>query len=365
LKYNIKITTTSNFEGYKIIKYFDLISDHVVVGSNIFSDNMAAWTDVFGGFSNTYQRKLSLIKNKAIQNLRQSAKYIGANAIVGIKIDVDQISSKNTSMFMVTVIGTPVIIEANSNNTKEVLNDNENEYTGDEINIILQKNKLIKELETQPLIPITDEKWEFIIENKFFEICQQLMLCAVKWHKSLESGLNKKVWDFVKIYLSNLNKEYITQLLYDLYLDENINWFHELIYDIIKEKEIYDLNRLIELTKNKNEDLKYNLFNLITVRKESSKYSDIEVYEKLLNQIKDNYKEIITYSKQKKLFSSTEEDIWICTCSNKNSIDLSYCSKCDHDKYGFKKYKINPPQAIEWLEDTVKALLILERNSKL
>ncbi len=363
MKYNIKVTTTSNFEGYNIKKYFDTISDHVVVGSNVISDSIASFTDFFGGYSNTYQKKISLIKYKALQNLKQSANYLGANAIIGLTIDIDEISSKSKSMFMVTVMGTPVVIEIDPNSTNSISQNNDQEFSGDEINILVDKNKIKTQIETKPQTFLTDEQWEFIIEYKFWEICEPLILCAVQWESSIEVS-NNKIVEYVKLYLSNLNKEHITRLLYSLYLDEKYKTFHKLIYEIIKDKELCDLEKLIELTKLKNENLKYNILNLITVRKESSKLNDINNYRTLLSQIEKNYVEVISYSKQKKIFSSIEDDIWICTCSNKNSIDLTYCSKCSHDKFGFKQYSINPQQAIEWLEETINALMFLEKNSR-
>ena len=53
------------------------------------------------------------MKNKAIR--------IGANAIVGFKVDFDEISGKDKSMFMVSASGTACKIEYNpnyENNTK-------------------------------------------------------------------------------------------------------------------------------------------------------------------------------------------------------------------------------------------------------
>jgi len=50
-------TTTDTLDGY-IDEYYEPITANVVVGSNVFSDFAAGWTDFFGGRSSTYERKL-------------------------------------------------------------------------------------------------------------------------------------------------------------------------------------------------------------------------------------------------------------------------------------------------------------------
>jgi len=47
-------TTTDTLDGYTIEEYHESITANVVVGSNVFSDFAAGWTDFFGGGSSTY-----------------------------------------------------------------------------------------------------------------------------------------------------------------------------------------------------------------------------------------------------------------------------------------------------------------------
>ena len=82
-------TTTNSIENAEVEKYIDLVSTNVVIGTNAFSDIGASLTDFFGGFSDTYQNKLQEIYGLAIDNLKLKASNIGANAILGLKIDFD------------------------------------------------------------------------------------------------------------------------------------------------------------------------------------------------------------------------------------------------------------------------------------
>lgn len=113
------ITVTNNIEGCPIEKYIDTICTNVVVGTNIFSDFAASLTDFFGGFSGSYKNKLELIYNEATKELKNKAKNLGANAIVGFSIDFDEVSGSGKSMFMVSVSGTACVIRYNNKDTKK------------------------------------------------------------------------------------------------------------------------------------------------------------------------------------------------------------------------------------------------------
>lgn len=88
------ITTTPTIEGLKIERYIEVVNTNIVIGTNFFSDFAASFTDVFGGNSDTYQRKMDNMYNSAKKELISKAKDLGGNAIVGFRIDFDEISGK-------------------------------------------------------------------------------------------------------------------------------------------------------------------------------------------------------------------------------------------------------------------------------
>ena len=57
-------------------------------------------TDFFGGFSGSYKSKLELIYNEATKELKNKAKNLGANAIVGFSIDFDEVSGSGKSTLL-------------------------------------------------------------------------------------------------------------------------------------------------------------------------------------------------------------------------------------------------------------------------
>ena len=100
------ITTTPTIEGHPIKAYLGAINVNVVIGTNFFSDFAASFTDVFGGNSGTYQRKMDAMYESAQKELEKKAMRMGGNAIVGFKADFDEISGKGKSMFMLSATGT-------------------------------------------------------------------------------------------------------------------------------------------------------------------------------------------------------------------------------------------------------------------
>lgn len=104
------LTTTNNIEGKKVTKYLGLVSGDAILGANIFRDFFASIRDIVGGRSAAYEKELRKAKDIALGEMREQAKNLGANAIVGIDIDYETIGT-NSSMLMVSASGTAVALE--------------------------------------------------------------------------------------------------------------------------------------------------------------------------------------------------------------------------------------------------------------
>ncbi|BFU89978.1 MAG: UPF0145 protein [Nitrospira sp.] len=104
------LTTTNSIEGKKAVKYLGLVSGDAILGANIFRDFFASIRDIVGGRSAAYEKELRKAKQIALEEMREQAKNLGANAIVGIDIDYETIGT-NSSMLMVSANGTAVVVE--------------------------------------------------------------------------------------------------------------------------------------------------------------------------------------------------------------------------------------------------------------
>ena len=101
------ITTTPNIEGQAIKEYRGVVVGEAIMGANVVRDIFASITDVIGGRSGAYETKLADSHEVAMQELEESAKNKGGNAVVGVDLDYEVVGQ---SMLMVSVSGTAVVI---------------------------------------------------------------------------------------------------------------------------------------------------------------------------------------------------------------------------------------------------------------
>jgi uncharacterized protein YbjQ (UPF0145 family) len=103
-------TTTSTVEGQKITRYLGVVTGEAILGTNFFKDLFAGITDLIGGRSATYERELRKAREIAMREMQEEAQRLGANAIVGIDIDYEEISPGQGTMLMVSMSGTAVVV---------------------------------------------------------------------------------------------------------------------------------------------------------------------------------------------------------------------------------------------------------------
>lgn len=106
------ITTTPNVEGKVISSYYSLVSGEAIMGANIFKDIFASIRDIVGGRSATYEKELRRAKDIAVSEMSEQASMLGANAVMGVDLDYETITSGSGSMLMVTASGTAVTIDS-------------------------------------------------------------------------------------------------------------------------------------------------------------------------------------------------------------------------------------------------------------
>ena len=106
------MSTTSTLEGKKIKEYRGIVFGEVVNGINFTKDFLASITNFVGGRSKEYEEEIVNARADAVKEMMDRAKKIGANGLVGIKIDVETISvNENGVMLLVVATGTAVVVE--------------------------------------------------------------------------------------------------------------------------------------------------------------------------------------------------------------------------------------------------------------
>lgn len=104
------VTTTPHIEGHSIETYKGIVFGEVINGVDFVKDFAAGLTNFFGGRSGSYEGELIQARENAIKEMKERARQMGANAIVGVDIDYEVLGQGN-NMLMVTASGTAVVIE--------------------------------------------------------------------------------------------------------------------------------------------------------------------------------------------------------------------------------------------------------------
>lgn len=104
------ITTTPSVEGRHIDRHYGIVCGEVVAGVNFVRDFAAGLSNFLGGRSGSYEDELIKAREEAINEMGSRADAMGANAVVGVKLDYEVLGANN-GMLMVSASGTAVHLE--------------------------------------------------------------------------------------------------------------------------------------------------------------------------------------------------------------------------------------------------------------
>jgi uncharacterized protein YbjQ (UPF0145 family) len=104
------ISTTSSLDGKRILEYRGLVSGEAILGANILRDLFAGIRDIVGGRSSAYETELRKAKALAVEEMVEQARQLGANAVIGVDLDYENIGQSG-GMLMVCASGTAVVYE--------------------------------------------------------------------------------------------------------------------------------------------------------------------------------------------------------------------------------------------------------------
>lgn len=103
------LTTTPAIDGRQIGEYKGIVTGEAILGANVIRDLFASVRDIVGGRSAAYEKELQKARQLALDEMRDAARKLGAQAIVGIDLDYEVLGAGG-SMLMVTACGTAVTL---------------------------------------------------------------------------------------------------------------------------------------------------------------------------------------------------------------------------------------------------------------
>ncbi len=102
------ITTSNELEGYKIVKHLGLVRGVTVRSRSVLGNIAGGFQSLFGGQLSIYVELCENAREEAYQLLIQHAQVLGANAIIAMRYDANEIMQGVTE---VLAYGTAVVVE--------------------------------------------------------------------------------------------------------------------------------------------------------------------------------------------------------------------------------------------------------------
>lgn len=333
------ITTTNSIENAKVEKYLGVITTNLVIGTGFFSDFTASFSDFFGGMSGTYREQMDTLYEKAYDTLSQKARTLGADAILGFKIDFDEISGKGKQMFMISVSGTAVKLKIEST-IKESIAVNDSAISSTKLTIELFKERWMKRGESTPKAPELD----FIMEHGLWELAPSLY----DYYVANRYGETRPIDEKFPLILSVLSYDDAIAFIYKEYESR-----YKYAYKLIKSYKLFNANQVLEILR---KDLSLGIELLETGKKEYNKEDLIGMKEIL--QFIDNLPDKGNIEMTKSgILSSKMVEMYICPEGHKNEKDVVYCEGnggyCGLNIKGLKKEQVD---VINAFRDKVRIL---------
>ena len=341
MKNKFLISTTNTIENGSIDRYIDVVSTNIVVGTNIFSDFGASVTDFFGGFSNTYQNKLQLLYKNAIDGITDQARKLGANAIVGLKVDFDEISGKGKSMFMVSAIGTAAQITIKYNDPKPV--DKSNLVFSDSLRHELKKKSIMSLREKKKALKADD--WDFLFQSPFDEIFPELLELYLNGNEYREN--DALALSHFPNYIHLVDRDTVEKTLYSRILEQP-----EVIIRLINQLDLFNIEEIEKLIKEDHCDI---AIDLLASNKMSYNEADIIGMKDILNKLR-NIPDKGGFQTKKGMLSQGKEKYY-CPSGHQNSDPDGFCVECGLNVKGYTKDHVARMDKFEHKIATISEML--------
>ena len=104
------ITTTFDFEGYRIMEYKGMVRGIVVRSPTVVQGIVGGLKNIIGGRIGAYTEMCEQARQQAYDAMLKHAQELGANAIVGVRYDASEVVSTGSAS-EVLCYGTAVIIQ--------------------------------------------------------------------------------------------------------------------------------------------------------------------------------------------------------------------------------------------------------------
>lgn len=108
MKEDILVVTTDRIEGRRIVKTLGMVRGSSIRARHIGRDIIALARNIIGGEIPEYTKLLAESREQALERMKEEARKLGANAIIGVRFASAMVMS-GAAEFL--VYGTAVVVE--------------------------------------------------------------------------------------------------------------------------------------------------------------------------------------------------------------------------------------------------------------
>jgi uncharacterized protein YbjQ (UPF0145 family) len=102
------VTTSISLDGYRVSKNLGVVRGIIVRSRSIFGNIAGGFQTIFGGKISIFTQLCERTREEAFQQMMQHAEQRGANAIINMRYDANQVIGSVTE---VLAYGTAVVVE--------------------------------------------------------------------------------------------------------------------------------------------------------------------------------------------------------------------------------------------------------------
>jgi uncharacterized protein YbjQ (UPF0145 family) len=348
------VITPDTIEGWSVTGYKGIVSSYIVAAAGIFKDLGASFSVGYSGRSDSYGKLLRTLQAEIVSDLAEQGARIGANWVIGTRIDFDQLSAQGVQMFVATGLGTAVTASPVIKQQSEDRPMLEGAISPDEMESVLVRDKLVRSATTGQL-EFTSDTWNALVEHQVEE--------------ALIPGL-RYVVVCVSSYVGDAVRQDFVRLLSAVSVRTAQEQMHKAIVEIpdctptavslIQQHSLVDLTWVRDQLKQSDFRLQHAALHLLSahcpVYYRSTLNTMAEIAEILPAAFPDKSRTV----EKKASFASKGRTLWQCYfCDSLNELNEVTCGKCSRDRRGFLGTDDTPEMALSSLRARMNCLNVI------
>ncbi|MEM1268409.1 MAG: YbjQ family protein [Bacteroidota bacterium] len=339
----IIVTTTPHVEGARITGYLGVVSAYVVAGTNLFADMAASFSDVFGGRSQSYHKQLASINKEVLDQLADAGLDRGAHAVVGVRVDFDEVSGGGKSMFMVTASGTAVTLDTPADQPNRP-----SRIDADALGVQMRLAEIAANTSS-----LSRRDLAFAAKHRSPAALPQINAELAQSRRRLDKDNPGPIIKYVLALPEEAAKEAVYGWLARPVLSAG-----ELGRIVVEQGRLFDPGRIRPLLMSEDEEVRLNGLTAAGAAKRSYGAGDINPMRRVAELVEQQFPvTVVNEQRTVGMFSKEEVVVRLCgACGASFHEEDVRCSTCRRDVYGVPSSYVSPPVVINRLLNRADAL---------